>query len=784
MAPRFLAVLTLLPLLPAQAPTPFFALSTAPAPGALVAPQPDQSTTQERAERAWRRLAALDPTQGDLAARAAALPADLAAIAAVLANEIGYDAYSGVLRGAQGTYAQRAGNTFDRALLLASLLTSKGLPVRFQRGRLPQDRCAQLVDKLFAARPLDPTRPSAVAGSLPARVRARAARDFAAVRAVAAELPIEVDDRDTLLAEVKDHVWVQVQRDGAWFDVDPLFADVPLGKTATSAEETWDRIPAEQHQTITLRVVTEQFRDGNVATATPLAVTLPAVDWLEQQVFLLHLPAASIGGSIANALGGGDQAWRPVLLLGDEARAGEPIHCGTGVRSGALDALSTEDPATAAPADSPWIAEWLELELRTPDGRCELHRRALLDRAGAALRAAGTFTQAQLAPLPADAQGPLCTRDVHNLAFSAGRRDLAEYQHAIAWLSETLAAAERGETTLPGQDGRDPGVAALWPLALQTMGWLLGSDHQIVPGLDDLPGVRLYPEMPRIWIASILRTGATADATDFVLDLRRDRLRGICADASQRQELAARKLWFALLEGALEHEVLASMAVQGGLDAGLIATTSSALGAAGCRLARVADDLAAVATGALATAHATAALQRGSWIVAPLGATATTADDVAFWEIESNGDARAVYGLDWNGALLPRVTTMPRAGKFPGGPPKNSYSGGSLRPPNHYNPGNNTGGSGPGTRTWSPGQKFPNGSTGGPGGGGGPKGGGARGPSGRSGPQGGRGGGASEYIALLLNISIPAAYGWFVVGLAVEVTAGYAATMFMDAGML
>jgi transglutaminase-like putative cysteine protease len=740
---------------PPQGPSrPFFALPTADAaaPAEFAMPVADATPLAVRAERAAERVAKLDRARFDLGARAATI-ADTAAAVAMLQQEIGFDSYSGVLRGAQGCYAQRAGNALDRALLLAELLRRQKVKVRFARGQLADDRAGQLVDKLFQPAVLPMTTPPADPTGLPARIRTRATANFAAVHAALPAPPCETASRGELLGEVREHFWLQIEQGGKWLDLDPTFADLKPGQAPASVEQTYDALPAALRQTITVRVVTETFVDGAVQTATPLALELPAQDWLEEHVFLLHQPSQGLGHAVA----GTDAPWVPMLVVGNDVHAGKGIAFGLKTRSDVIAALSADDQS--APAASPVVAEWLEIELRTPDGRSELHRRALLDRAGAVRRSQGAFTLAQLAPLPTDGRGPLCCQEVHNLVFSAGAHDVADYAEAVARLSAAMAAHEKGEQALPGEGG-EAGLEALWPFALQTLGWQYATDHLIVPALGDAAGVRLYADLPRVWIASIVRTGPAETDTAFVLDLRRDRLRGLAAAPARTPELAARKLWFALLEGALEHEVLAEMAGNGGCDPRTVTSASSALGKAGC-IALAGDggnkDAASRLPNPLAAAHARACLQRGSVVVAPAGATAT--DDVAFWEIETNGDARAVYGLDWNGASL--AASPSRLGGFP---PRNSYSGGSQTPPSHYNPGNKTGGTSRGG--WN-----------------GPKSGGKPAGGGRQGPRSGRAGG-SEYVTLLLTISIPSAYGWFVVGLAVQVTAGTCAALLMDAGMM
>ncbi len=98
---------------------------------------------------------------GDLAFE---LDYNLDSIFRFVADEISYEPYPGVLRGALGTLQARAGNSVDKALLLAALLDASLIPYRFARGRLDEAASAQLLDalpisveaaRLLARRPLD-----------------------------------------------------------------------------------------------------------------------------------------------------------------------------------------------------------------------------------------------------------------------------------------------------------------------------------------------------------------------------------------------------------------------------------------------------------------------------------------------------------------------------------------------------------------------------------------------------------------------------------------------------
>ncbi len=637
-----------------RSPMPFTA--------ALALPAASPTTAADDVARARDNLAHLDAAQHSLEVRLATLEPGVPAAFQLLQNEIGFDSYCGVLRGAQGTYAQRAGNALDRALLLAAMLGKQGMVVRFARGRLAADRCDQLLQRLF--QPVGPTDPTLATASPPLRalldrVQVRAARDFTALEAAlrtspiaAAASPTLAELRDELRDEVQDHFWVQVQQGETWLDLDPAFRDLVPGKTATVVQQTYAQLPAALHQQLAVRIVAETLVAGASHLTTTLKAEQPVIAWLDRQVFVLHVADDRLGHGIQGALTGAlGRPYRPALAVDGEIQFGEPTRYQGSAGGGVIDALAAEPSApAAAEASEPFVAEWLELELRCPDGRVELHRRALVDRAGPALRQLASFEVTQLTALPVDAQGPCFCRDVHQVVASSGRHDLHAYATAMVELATSLTAKPAAEAKAQANDG----IEALWPFALQTFGWMLIADERLVPALGDAEGVRLYPDLPRLWLASLVH-GVGAGSDSLILDLRRDLLRGVIDDPTKAPQLAARKLWFGALTGALEHELLAEVSMQVAGDPTKVRTTSSAQDGKPLRRLDPTDlglvpGLVAAATPA---AQITAALQRGSRVV--LSMQAASSSDTAFWEIDAVGNTRPVYGLDWNGALLPTV---------------------------------------------------------------------------------------------------------------------------------
>ncbi len=585
----------------------------------------------------------------DLEARTASLGAGIGPSLAFVRDHIRYEAYPGTLRGAEGTLTAGAGNAADRSLLLAALLKAKGFQTRFAMGRLTRDRAEALMARIFA-----PERPEVDATGAPPpavdelilRLRARALRDFAVIRQVlGTALPPRANlTRERVLTEIEPHVWVQVDDGGTWRDVDSAFADAAPGKAYASAERVSDTLPHELAQRVTIRLLTESLAGDALQTHTALEFTAPAPDVLDRQIFLLFGRDPSLAGGVAGGISGGEM-WTPILWVDGDVhegreisfayadRPGESPRRGGPPRGGLGDVLG---PGGALSSGSQFVAVWLEFEIAFPDGTRDTTRRAIVDRAGPAWRAAAKADPAALKAVPLDAEGLLAPRTVHNIWLSAGRHNLA----ALATAARVLA--ELAAMRLP--DPPPPDLLfgeLLWPFAMQNLAMLVYSDHVIVPGLNDGPGHRFYADSPRISTISVgPDTRAGDDGVSLRIDLLRDHVRGLAREPGAETGVLERRLWFGALEGALEHEIAARYAVSLGGDPAAVRSTSGVLEDGDAVVLRPGD--APPATSADTAAGIARALAAGSVLVIPR--RALQAGPPAWWEIlPGSGDVRAVY---------------------------------------------------------------------------------------------------------------------------------------------
>lgn len=621
----------------AQTATPVPAAST-PAPASPASAQSDRTIDPEAVlMRARQRIDRFPAIDWNVDARAEALGPGVDSAFAYVRDEIGYEPYSGALRGAAGTYTARAGNAIDRALLLARLLGRHGIGTRFAIGTLSEEQRGQLLARTFARTPGKPLSalPETDGKTFHQRLFRRAKQDYEAVRAALGPRlqPATQPTRDQVLLEMNPHVWVQAEVKGQWVDLDPSFAGATVGRAVAVLERTAAELPPELHQRVTIRIVVDRLTNGSLSASTLLDVTRNAMDVTDRQIAVSHSKAAAgssgLGAAMAGAFGRAvDPQWKPLLWIDGASTFGAPLDVGAAL-----------------------VTEWLEVELSWPDGRREITRRALVDRRGAGWRLTPPFDASGLRPLQRGESGPFALLATHNVWFSSGRHNLSEFAVAM-WEMAVRAALDHAseleraadETALLPPPSENPGEL-LWPFALPNFAWMVWTDHVVIPLLNDRPGIRLYSDGPRI---AIFTAGPQGDGRTMALaDLRRDDLRGVVATAADASILADKKLWFGMLQGALEHEAMTEYVVLAGGDASKVESTSSAA-STGSLVVLTADALAQLP--AIADAAASARLRSALESRHVIVSTAEGLQKGFWWEtVSGTAETRAVAGLGLHG---------------------------------------------------------------------------------------------------------------------------------------
>ena len=382
-----------------------------------------------------------------VAAEAARIGPDPAALLARVADGVASETYAGVFRGPAATLADGAGNPYDKALLLHDLVRSAApaLAVRYASCTLAPAQTDALLAAARAAYRTPPiyARFAAKAAAAAAKPSTKAvlqhldamwtgtvaqARDESALLAndlKAAGAPSTAPASDAR-AIAADHVWVQAQQNGAWVDLDPSMPKAKPGDTLCSASSTYDALPDDAYDTIaaTLRYETRagsKLDDGTIANVE--ARTADLAD--RSLTFMFGIPPEK-----------GPLAFVPQLQLGSDVTAAPaivvpspPPDAAVGSSSmkkaqGGTDFFASPAVETATPEPTPStatsepVALWLDVAVTTRGAKPEQVERPIFDRVAFADRSAGRADTATLSEWNDNAYAPFST--VWNIAASLG----------------------------------------------------------------------------------------------------------------------------------------------------------------------------------------------------------------------------------------------------------------------------------------------------------------------------------------------------------------------------
>ncbi len=364
------------------------------------------------------------------------------AILAWIADQTRLVPYVGSLRGSRGVLADRAGNSLDRSLALALLLTDVGEEVRLARATLTDDKAQALLTSTertvdvpsvphtsrddLVAMLSDPRLPPDVVEA--AATEAAERRDnivTLVTERTDALLPILLDAvspnadaanaaaRASALSALSDHYWVQVRTGATWQDFDPD-GDI-VGQLEPTETLDPSELPDDRFQSVTLRLIVELQDSSGRREEQLLTWTGRPADLDGQVLTLTHagngmdalgqlVQAGVTGDQVMQVIDGVD-AWTPILRVGGDIVIDKLFTQDGAIRDanliafaqtgGAAGALFAEVAGilggSAPPATEPAVptAEWLEIEADVPGQPAEVERRTIFDLIGPAARASG-----------------------------------------------------------------------------------------------------------------------------------------------------------------------------------------------------------------------------------------------------------------------------------------------------------------------------------------------------------------------------------------------------------
>lgn len=374
-------------------------------------------------------------TVADVAAR---LNYDAEAIFAFVRDEIHYESYAGVLRGARGTLWARAGNAADQAVLLGELLAASQIPYRFAVGPLDAAGAEALTANLTlttgeANRHVDDATVAAylhamdlteLPESLPepdATQQAvfdrfdessRLAVDLAlasseisrsaiadALAAAGIDLPAltppSLPDR-----ELNRHAWIQVADGPSWLDYDPSLAVAGEVAAPPTAAETLEVLPDDWHHWIRIAIAADEYAAGTIYRREAVSLVTASHSVVDVPIALSMASANEIAGlglAINELFTGQTTIYPTIYADGVTVDASQPLIFATDATS-TQDVLGSGTPVAGA-GDGETVAVWLVVEITSPDESPVVVERALVDRVPVEDRASGTIVAENVAPI-------------------------------------------------------------------------------------------------------------------------------------------------------------------------------------------------------------------------------------------------------------------------------------------------------------------------------------------------------------------------------------------------
>ncbi|HNB52577.1 MAG TPA: transglutaminase domain-containing protein, partial [Anaerolineales bacterium] len=297
-----------------------------------------------------------DAHDADMLWQSAALGQDALALFGYV-QSLGYEAYTGSLRGTRGTLWGQAGNAPDKSSLLIAMLRAAGIPARYRHGALEITDAQTLIASMFPAH-------TGLAGSIPAGT----------------SVSDPVNDPD-LLALVSDHWWVEAYLPGSgWTNLDPSFADAQPGDVFATpgADDRIPELPDNLRHKVTFKLEVEQYSQfpiggSNLVRLYPIEVTFNTVELASRPLTFGHIVETEVQGGVYSNV---SHTYTPYFTVEgtDDYTLGETYQ----------DLLTTFPLATVFTTGA-----WLTVETQDADGHVEGFTREVKDLIGQDVRLNG-----------------------------------------------------------------------------------------------------------------------------------------------------------------------------------------------------------------------------------------------------------------------------------------------------------------------------------------------------------------------------------------------------------
>ena len=453
-------------------------------------------------------------------------------------RSLGYESYSGSLRGARGTIWSEAGNGFDQASLLIALMRASGYPAAYRIGALDQTNARTLIASMFP----EVTAPS---GHIP----------------VGSEVADPANDPD-LLAEAQEHAWAEAYLPGlGWTILDPAFPTSLKGdQFGTPNGDKIAELPDTIRHKLTVALEVEKYSAFpvggiNLYSLKPLTATFNVVDLVGEPLIFAHLVNSTDQTGMVFATT--QHTYTPYFVAG----ASEAL----------IEGEAFSELISNFPLGQDFVtAEWLDFTIYDPVGSSTTYRRELFDDIGYQARVGGGAVGA----LERDATARVSLMSSWTTLVAPSRVPLQAINNAYQEIVDSSlegidvrdATAGLEDTPNPTQEQIDlarDAVAVYGEMARLNQRLHLykfaAASHQGHDYVADALLVKTYPDTPRLFTVGWERNDQ--EKTDSItFDLLRNRVRAMAYPGQTEIGLEGFNFWRALLDMAIEHEVLAEVA--------------------------------------------------------------------------------------------------------------------------------------------------------------------------------------------------------------------------------
>jgi uncharacterized membrane protein len=552
-----------------------------------------------------------------------------------LHNDIGYNSYTGSLRGARGTLWSSAGNALDVASLGVALMRASGIPAQYESGTLSKSQAQQLILSMFPAS-------FQTVGYIPAGTQtADPAND------------------PQLLGETGQHYWFQFDTGSRMQDADPLIAGATIGQTFTTSTgmfaEVADNLREKTEVKLTAEILSQAAAAFGVGDGLSQSVVLDRtfddVDLVGRPLSIANFVTTNSTGFILTAT---TTTYSPYIAVGDEAFPSS--------QDEVLRGQDYQEVLTNFPLGSRVLTGlFLHVDLTGPDGPTETFERPLVDRIGYAAR------QGLVAPsIALDPSSPPAVSDlnVYTLEVLPG----LETSAPSAKLSADLADEGAMLATLQQNRPLSPLDASLARRFLANLtrqaaiNYLTLADR-FGQNLESTSSVKAYFNRPRLVLSSHQETtppGRPVNSSSFSIDLRRDTVRAVAVPGQNLNVVRGFNLARGVTDTNVEDAVIKVLMSGIGINAVPVNTAEVFAAAAGQHIPSIvlskdnAPFLDNMNISAEAKARISTAIQQGQLVLVPsnavsLGDVAT----IAWYEINpTTGDTVGVTEDGGHQAIL------------------------------------------------------------------------------------------------------------------------------------